>query len=144
MAIYSRWLIPERVILVDMHGKITASEFQAFIELPAPDVASLETFHTIVLTEHVETMPMLHEMIQVKPSANAQWLFLVHTVKHPIARIMASIAARVMGLHFRMVADIDEAIATLRAVDAVLADVVLPSEPLSLPVIQVIDHSVGA
>lgn len=142
MPIYSRWYVPDRVILIDLVGDVVISEWKAMYAHPGPGIPELERYHAIVRGDRLNGSPPLSTLSKLQPLPNLGWLFFHNSGTTRLGRFVASTVAQVARKDFRFIRTMAEADEVLRRVDPVCRDATFPPEDTldALPIVQTIDH----
>jgi hypothetical protein len=126
MAFQNRWLVEDRVVLVEFSGDITLDELMAndadmlrYVNSGTPPV------HIICKLQGAKRFPTNISNIsrsakQYLTSPNIGW-FLIVGVDNPLLTFIGSIVAQVSQLKFKQAADLDEALQVLGRMDFSLA-----------------------
>ena len=129
-SVHIGWLIENRVLQVQVSGSYdltvaapTVSQIKSMLD------STTEPIHVVCDMTHVTSIPRnIREPIQnlgvIRYHTNLGWLIFV-TTNHPLA-FAAQIGSRLLGVQYRAVNSLEDALATLQSIDPTLA--VLPRD----------------
>lgn len=141
MPIHIHEAIPSQLIVVDLLGHVTESEFTELMNAPAPiDTETIS--HVICYTERLEKMPPLLSIVRKKRPDMRGWVIIVNSTHADLAGVsLAKVGLQVLGLRFRLVHNMAQAWEILQRVDPALDDHPSPPDDFTvLPLSQLIDH----
>lgn len=116
------WLIPDRVILLNMLDTTTAEELLASDrQLTQMMDDGTPPLHVVMDLTHARALPSLLTTHQIHFATHpGLGRGIVCGQANPVVRSIIQVGGRLLGLHMRVVNTRDEALAYLRQIDATL------------------------
>lgn len=121
------WLIENRVLQVQISGSYDLSvAAQTISQIKSVLDSATDPIHVVCDMTHVTSIPRntIQKLGVIRYHENLDWLIFV-TTNHPLA-FAGQIGSRLLGVKYRAVNSIEDALATLQAIDPTLS--VLPHD----------------
>lgn len=124
-SVHIGWLVENRVLQVQVSGSYDLSvAAQTISQIKSMLDSAIDPVHVVCDMTHVTSIPRnIREPIQklgvIRYHANLDWLIFV-TTNHPLA-FAAQIGSRLLGVQYRAVNSMADALVTLQSIDPTLS-----------------------